>query len=927
MFTKTAISAAVAGVFLGGSAFAQETQRVEVTGSAIKRVQSEGALPVTVVSREQIERSGVQNTEQLLQGIAAISSMGGTATSTGAGSSTYGLASISLRGLGDQRTLVLVNGRRLATFAGAGTTGVGGSVVNVNAIPLAAIERVEVLKDGASAVYGSDAVAGVVNFILKKDYRGLELDATYGTPTRSGGGQSARAAIVGGFGDLEKDRFTLTFSATFEKEKELFAKDREFSKTGNQPPYIAAGATGQGNIQGAFVPGTRDANGVWREGTRVPGFGTSGYGNPLAATGQCESINMFLYPGLSNRGAPYCQFDSNAFVALTPKRELASLTANGEAKVTNNLSFFADALYSRSVVTQIIQPSPVRYDFLTPSDSKFQELGVDPALLIYPSNPNYKIAADYLNARGFGSLVGQPLAITSRVFDFGPRMQRDVATQSRIVAGARGTVLANHDWEAAYSFNQSKVHGSVPGGYFSQVAYARTIQQSNDWNPWSLTQSDAFNQALVDNGVAYTGDTLRAKSIAHVVDARVSGELASLPAGPLMYALGVQGRIEKLTLNPSAALSSGDIAGLGGGIPELDKERKVAAIVGEINVPILKSLEGTLALRNDKYSVIGNATTYKASLRYQPSSSILVRGGLGTGFRAPTLQDLYMPQSEGTSEQFNDPGTGERDLQVPNLTGGNTQLKPERSKQASIGIVVQPTQQLSASVDYWLVRIQDVLSVPSVQEVVSRFRAGDPAYAGLVTIDPATNAVTHVTTTQQNSGNARVRGLDLDVNYRDNFGPGRLDINFAGTYMIQFDQTSPGGVISHKVGTMVDKDGNPVLDANNGGVVLRWKHALTGTWTQGDWAFTLTQNFYKGYQTGRDLNDNQHFVNDQALYDAQVAYRGIKNLKLALGVRNLFDKNPPMYIPVSNQFQAGYDISQYDPRSRFVYLNANYKFN
>jgi iron complex outermembrane receptor protein len=349
---------------------------------------------------------------------------------------------------------------------------------------------------------------------------------------------------------------------------------------------------------------------------------------------------------------------------------------------------------------------------------------------------------------------------------------------------------------------------------------------------------------------------------------------------------------------------------------------------GELNAPILKGLDGNVAVRRDDYNDVGASTNYKASLRYQPVREVLVRGSMGTGFRAPTLIDLWQPQTLGSSEQFNDPATGQADLQVNSLTGGNPGLRPEESKQRSIGIVLQPTQALSVAVDYFDIRVEDIISLPSAQEVVSRYRAGDPAFAGLVTLTPGSNDIESIIQTLQNVGSAKVRGVDLEANFRQRIGSGRLDLNMSGTYMIQFDQTSPGGAVSRKVGTMVEANGTPVLstNANNDGVVLRWKHYLSATWTQGPWAVTLAQNFYKGYRDGDDLNGNPHRVPDQALYDLQVGYTGIRNLKLALGVRNLFDKDPPIYIPTSNQFQAGYDISLYDPRSRFVYLSAAYKF-
>jgi iron complex outermembrane receptor protein len=940
MFKRTPVcmSALLALSGFMASVAAQEPQRVEITGSSIKRIDAETALPVQVITRDEISRTGVANTEQLLQQISAMSGQGGINNATGAGNSTYGQASISLRGLGEDRTLVLVNGRRLAAFAGG-----NGASVNINSIPLAAIDRVEVLKDGASGVYGSDAVAGVVNFILTKNLRGFEIGATVGQPTRDGGGKSQKAHVVAGFGDVANDRFNVTLSASVEKESALFAKDRNFARTGNVPPYITAAATGQGNIEGGYNPGNGrpfsvdDENKVNNVPGRQPGFGNSpgtGYGNPLAAGNQCEQIGMYLDPTQTTHNAPFCTYDSATAVGLVPKRELGTLSGNFTFKLGDNLEAFGDALYSKSVVTQTFQPSPLRRSFMV-TDALFADQGVEPALIIRPTNPNYSIARNYLEAmeaqhpgQGFGALIGQPLAVTARVFDFGPRVQKDTEKQHRLTGGLRGNFGA-HDWEVAATQVESKVAGTVPDGYFSQVAFARVVNRpDSDYNPWSLTQSAAFNAALEAAGAKYTGSTLDANSKSTTLDGILRGELANLPAGPLQYATGLQHRKEEFVTRPSAALETGDIAGLGGATPPVNRDRKITSVFAELNAPILKGLDGNVAVRRDDYNDVGASTNYKASLRYQPVREVLVRGSMGTGFRAPTLIDLWQPQTLGSSEQFNDPATGQADLQVNSLTGGNPGLRPEESKQRSIGIVLQPTQALSVAVDYFDIRVEDIISLPSAQEVVSRYRAGDPAFAGLVTLTPGSNDIESIIQTLQNVGSAKVRGVDLEANFRQRIGSGRLDLNMSGTYMIQFDQTSPGGAVSRKVGTMVEANGTPVLstNANNDGVVLRWKHYLRATWTQGPWAVTLAQNFYKGYRDGDDLNGNPHHVPDQALYDLQVGYTGIRNLKLALGVRNLFDKDPPIYIPTSNQFQAGYDISLYDPRSRFVYLSATYKF-
>lgn len=928
MLKETILSRSVRVICAGGLALGmqaavaqsadQPIQRVEITGSSIKRVDAETALPVQVLTKAEITRTGATSTQELLNSVSALSTAGGTSNATGAGSSTYGLSTISLRGLGEDRTLVLVNGRRLAAFAGG-----GGAAVNVNVIPLAAIERVEVLKDGASGVYGSDAVAGVVNFILSKNFEGLELGAGYGTPTRDGGGQNNKFSLTAGFGNMEESGYSAVISMSVEKERALFGSERGFSSSGVREPYFVNGATGHGNIEGGIDPTKTYPD------ERIPGFGNSpgtGYGNPLAASGKCADINMFKNPTNTTKGAPYCTFDSASFVGLTPKRELHNLTGNFGYKINENHQLFADMLYSESSVTQRFQGSPLRRSFLE-SDAEFANQNVEPALLLYPSNPAYQtVAVPYLNSLGgaAAALIGQPLAITSRVFDFGPRTSLDKARQSRLVIGAKGTV-AGQDYEVALTQNESKLHGAVPDGYFSQVAYAKIINDpTNNWNPWApgAVQTGALASKLQQ--AKYTGDTLNAKSKSTLFDAKINGELPTFAGITGQYAVGGQYRDEKYVTTPSPALESGDIAGLGGSVPPVDRSRKIKSLFGETNFPLLKTLEVGAAVRYDNYNDVGSSTNYKANMRWQPVKAVLVRASLGSGFRAPTLTDLWTPQSLGTSAAFDDPATGQTDLQVNALSGGNPNLKPEESRQQSVGLVLSPINNLTVGLDWFHVKVTNILSTPSAQEVVSGFRKGDPTYAGLVTLNG--NDVDRIITTLANNGNADVKGIDVFAQYRQNTSIGRFDVALNGTYMDKYDQTSPGGVISQKVGTLVDSAGNPVLDADNGGVVLKWKHALSATWSQGPWAVTLTQNFTKRYEAGHDLNDERTFIPSYSLYDLNVNWKAWKTLVLNAGVRNLFNKDPAIFVPVSNQFQNGYDISQYDPRARVVYVSANYTF-
>jgi iron complex outermembrane receptor protein len=880
-------------------------QRVEITGSSIKRVDAETALPVQIVGKAEIARTGATSTQELLQSIAAFSSAGGITNATGAGTSTGGLSSISLRGLGSTRTLVLVNGRRLAAFAGS-----DGASVNVNAIPLAAIERVEILKDGASGLYGSDAMAGVVNFILSKRVDGFEITGGYGSPTESGGGQNAKTSITGGY---NTDKLSIVASAAFEKDKELFGRDRDYAKSATRLPYYNSTATGQGNIQGAFVPGKGPSDNYID--------GGAGYGNPLALGNKCSAIRMVGVT--TGGGTPYCAYDSGPDVGLTPKRELYNFTSNLSYKLNDNHELFADLLYSQSKITQTYQPSPARSDFFE-SDGEFAKQGVDTALLLFPSNPAYQsIAVPYLQSRGQNALIGQPLAITSRVFDYGPRQNVDTAKQSRVVFGAKGN-LGFADYEVAYNHNESKLESAVTTGYFSQVAYAKIINGSS-WNPWA--DGGVQTGALADQlkGATFSGTFLNAKSTSDAIDARLSGEVPTIAGITPLYSVGLQSRQEKYVTDPSSAYQSGDISGLGGSVVPINRKRKVNSAYAELSIPVLKSLELNLTGRDDKYDDVGNTFNWKSAVRWQPVKELVLRASYGTGFRAPSLVDLWTPQTIGTSEQFTDPVTGETGRQVNSLTGGNPNLKPEESKQYSFGAVWQPASTTSIGIDFFNIKITDILATPSAQEVVSRFRAGDPAYAGLVTLRG--NNIASIRQTLANTGDATVQGLDVFGNWKDNFSFGKLEVNLNGTYMDKFDQTSPGGQVSHKVGTIVDSTGTPVIGAQNGGVILNWKHQLSATWSQGPWATTLIQNYRDGYEVGHDLNDNPVHIRSEAIYDANVTYKGFKNVTLALGVKNMFDKQPdPIGSPVTNQFQAGYDINQYDPRGRFVYVTAGYKF-
>jgi iron complex outermembrane receptor protein len=944
MFRKTKVCHGLMLAFGGslalGSPFAaaqQQLERVEITGSAIKRIDAETSLPVTVMSRDEITRSGVTNMEQLVQRLSSASSAGNTTGSQTAGLSTYGLSSISLRGLGEQRTLVLVNGRRLAVFAGGGT----GGAVDINAIPVAAIDRVEVLRDGASALYGSDAVAGVVNFILRKDFNGLEGSVNVGTPSKSGGGKVNRATLLFGKGDLATDKFNVMVGVDLEKSSALFASERDFSNSGNRPPFFSNAATPTGRIEGLWDPAKwsiNPATGQYvstngRSASNPYGITTSGFGNPYAP-GRCGEINMFPAGAGGVDGAfQNCNFDSAPYTGLFPKVERSSFFGSAKLEVSPALQLYGEALYSKTKSTETYQPSPVRNSFLYPGDLAFTDpavntAGVAPALLVHPSNPVYNsILVPYFAANGLTAMQasGLPVAVTLRTFLTGPRT--DVATneQTRLVAGTRGSV-GSWDYDIGAAFNQAKTGGGVVNGYFSQLGLASILNNpASNWNPWAPggVQDPSVSSQL--ESAKYIGPTISGISRAYSIDGTASTELGKLAGGPIQLAVGSSVRRERYKIEVPASLGSGDIAGLGGAVSPEDDSRTVSAIFSEVNLPVLKTLELNASGRVDKYSDVGSSSNGKLSARWTPVPRLLLRGAVGTGFRAPTLVELHQPHTVGVSEQFVDPQhAGDGLVQANAVIGGNPNLKPEKSRQLSLGIVASPVSNLTGSLDFFLIKIKNYITQPAALALVNGVRNGTPLYGPDDATFAADGTVDTVTQINRNAASALLRGVDVNVNWNDRFAFGKLAVDLSGTYMQTFDLTTLAGV-QHSVGTIIQPDGTP-LDVAGLGVIARWKHTLSANWAVGSWSTTLAQNFYLGYRDANDLNGDPHYVPSVATYDAQVAFIGVKNLKLALGVRNLFDKKPPLFIGNGSSFQYGYDPQNFDPRGRFLYVTANYKF-
>jgi iron complex outermembrane receptor protein len=892
--------------------------RVVITGSSIKRIEGETALPVQVLKRADIERIGASSTEELVKQLSSLSSAG--SSTTVANASGYGggnIATVSLRGLGGGRTLVLVNGRRVSVYGG-GSAGSAGSSVDVNSIPLSAIERVEVLKDGASAVYGSDAIAGVVNFILRRDYKGVEISGTYGQPTLSRSGRDAKATLFGGLGDFANDGYNLTAGLNLQETKAIYGYERAFASRLN-------------------VAETNDYLSSIAFPANVSMYGTGVLKNP--ALPNCGPVSV-----VSPYAPTRCSYDNSPSVSLQPAMKRASLMLNGRKKLDGDAELYVEGGYTRNRITSQTQPVPMAYNAITtatnPYVPQFKALmaqypgaakynyGIGGFVLV-PSSPYYP--ASFAAANG---LTGLPLLLNYRDVANGVRNTLDTSENARFLAGARGSV-AGWDLDSAILFSQSKVREELLSGY-AQYSKVLPILNSGVINPFGDTLDAAALDAV--RAAEFRGTSYATRTSTTSVDLKASRELFQLPAGMLAVAAGTELRREKFEYNPSVAIQTGDIAGLGGNAFPVVGQRNVGSAYAEASIPIVKTLDGDVAVRYDHYQGVGSTVNPKASLRWQPSPSWLLRSAVGTGFRAPSLTDLYTSQAtsvtaNGTRDPIRCPDikTGapnDCNFQFTTVTGGNPNLKPEKSKSYTLGVMFEPTRDLSLSLDAFRLDLRDAIVVGGLSSTYFLANADRARqYAQYILRGaPDGNAsgvgpITGIVQTNANLFRTKVAGVDVDGRYALRLNASnRLTFRLSGTYLGKYDVQGPDGTYTSSL--------DQALNAS-GGVVLRWKHNASVSWQAGAFETSLSQNYQKAYH---DVAANRapagtpvRMVEAYKTLDLQLGYTGIKSTRLAVGVKNLLDTDPP-YTNLTSNFLGGYDVSYGDPRGRYVYASATYSW-
>lgn len=901
MFRKTKVCTGLMLAFGGtltlsaAPAFGQQVfEKVEITGSAIKRIDAETAVPVTIIKADDLKREGITTIEQVVARLSMSQTAQSTSQSVGLG--TGGAAFANLRGLGQNKTLVLLNGRRLANNA------IDSSAPDLNMIPFAALERVEVLRDGASALYGTDAIGGVINFITRKDYTGGTVTLGVDSPQHPGG-KSTSANVGFGVGDLSKDRYNLFGFLDFQKQDPLRASQRPIIND-RSIKTSPTSSPGQYNQDGAV---------------QNPSFPTCGSpdGIPLG-DGVTDATCGYLYARQ---------------VDLVPKTERKTGFLKGTLQLTDAHQLGLEYFISENSNATKIAGVPYGALWMNPGTKYYPGNGITPLPTVFTLNPAY-----LPTSAPPGALPGVIKLRWRDTFSGGREEQTD-NTQQRFIASLDGAV-AGWDYRTAFSYNENKLTDKLIAGYTDGTIVTSGVLNGTI-NPFG--DQDAAGAALLSSAQA-KGTLFTAKGQVYSLDAQGSRELSDwFGAGrPAAIAVGAEFRREKFRYVGNAPFDALVVSSTGFD-PATDNEgsRNVAAIYAELNVPIIKELEVTGSLRYDRYSDFGNTTNPKVSFRYQPNKQVLLRGSYSTGFRAPSLYDLNAPQTfTNTANNWDDPvrcpggvpiaGVSKSEncaVQFMSQIGGNKSLKPETSKNTTVGIVFEPVADFSASVDFWWITLKHQIAALADTTIF-----GDPAkYAGLFHRAPDGSLATDgslcpgpncgfVEDVTMNLGGVKTSGLDLGATYRIRAAEaGTVTLGFNGTYLTKFDyQNEADGVWLPNVGRYA---GGVALSSGGGGPAFRWQHALTANWTKGPWGVGIVNNYKSGYIDQDPINT----VGSYSTWDLWGSWRPTKALALTVGVRNLFDTLPPN----SNQtatFQVGYDPRFADATGRTYYLRGSYNF-
>jgi iron complex outermembrane recepter protein len=862
-------------------ALAQQTlERVEITGSNIRRVQSETASPVQVITRDDIERSGKATVGEYLQTL-SVDNQGSIPTGFGNGFAS-GSIGVSLRGLGSGSTLVLLNGRRMAPY---GLADDGQKIfTDLSTVPVEAVERVEVLKDGASAIYGSDAIAGVVNIILRKDFTGVIGKASYGT-SRYKDGDETKASITAGFGDLNADRYNVWFNLEALKAQEIRYGDRDRKWIGDSDTrkwgYAQGGSfftpvgdiTTGGAAAGSSLVGNIRVGGVFQS---LPGCGQNfPTVTPPDPDGGC----------LYNAGKLYNW--------LRPEQEAFNLFTRGTLKLGNDHEAFAEVGYSKKSSYFQNTPSGVSGSWGFPGGAPNASSGPG-AVVLHPTHPD--------NPGGAGDRLRYAAG------DVGPRTT-DVSNEfTRFVVGLEGNV-ANWYYKTAFMHSQTDL-SSVRNGFLRySVVRAALGDPTSIYFPWRIGINSNLNSPDLYAALA---PEIRSdgKSKLTSIDLNVQRELMNLAGGPLAVAFGAEFRREDSSLTPVTYTDIGDIIGLG--YSAFEGKRDLFAAYAEVVAPVIKDLELSAALRHDRYEGGLNSTTPKLGVKFSPIRQLALRGTYAEGFRAPNAAEggtggvsAFTTARDPVRCPDGTPAAGANaqdcGLQIAIITTGNPNLKPEKSKSYTLGLVFEPLSGTSVALDVWQIKRSDEINQPTAAQAIAagNFVRSDDDLAGI----PNSGTLLAAIGQYVNSASSTVKGWDMDLKQRWALGDiGRVTGSVVWTHIDSWKRTEPDGTTFEFAGT------HDNCDVTNCIGTVKDRVNVGLTWDRGAYQVTGLLNYFgslKNYAF-QDYENCAHTFADGSpapagckipsfyTFDLSGRWSPTKNLEVFGSIQNLFDKVAPL---------------------------------
>ena len=936
IFGASAAAAISAPAFSADEGAEEDVERIEVTGSRIKRADMESASPVSVITTADMKMQGISNVADALQNLTAQS--GGLTASVNNGGN--GNSTVDLRGMGANRTLVLVNGRRMIA-SGTGAT----ATVDLNTIPMSAVKRIEVLKDGASAVYGSDAIAGVVNIIMRDDFEGLEFDASYAETSEGDGEESTISTTFG----VSSDKGNIVVNLGYYDRGTVRQSDRAYSDCpiwegtdDDGKPYKFCGGSGSTLGMEAFTTAGRVQFEPGGNGTSS----ASGY-HPFIGTG--EGNDRYNYAALSYLSTPATRYNASVL---------------GKYEISDEVSFFAEAYYTNRTSVQQMAPNPIGGWSGVGSGNAFQP---DQNPEVYPYSGLYDFATP-----GETNLI-YPLR---RMKEMGNRMFEQEVNTVQITTGFDGMLFDEYSWNVFYTYgrnsaiDRSKNYINLANVASSIGANCEGVTVDGTFDNYTVDGNDTAAPCINYYGygnmsetdadyLRYTDQGTSGTELEHM-GGSISGDAFELPAGMVGFAFGLERRKES-AFNQPDAFSSG---GLGSGNAVLPtaggysvNEAYVEAIVPILSdLPFAESVDMELAMRYFDYDTFGSDTTWKVGLTWRMNDMIMLRSVASTAFRAPSVGELFGGQSDNFAN-YTDPcnvyggdpaadsntkyaaacakdsaagliasdgSYSQANGQVRAQSGGNPDLGPETADTFTVGAVVEPIEGLSFTVDYYQIEMENVVSSVAVGTQYDKcYLAG--ANGGVGGSDVMCANIRRNSTTgsfdgteafSQNLAIWDLEGWDFNAEYAFEAVGVEWRADWEASYVTVWDETAFAGEEALEYAGVIERP--------------EWKHnfGLSANWEDLSVSYNILyvdeMTITEVANEGDDPADYVTPVADSFItHTVSAAYQMNDNISLRFGIDNITDETPPYN---STYDDANTETTQYKYIGRNFFLGTTITF-